>query len=500
MGKINKLISVLFLLFFLIMAGAACSQQGKENNKIRLTLLHFNDIYEITPVGGGKDGGLARLAAYRKSLLKKNPNTITLLAGDLFSPSAMGTIKVNGERLAGKQMVDVLNHLGVDYVTFGNHEFDIKKEAFYARLAQSRFSWISSNVYDEKGESYPGVLKNKVFKIDDKKSGKSLKVGLFGVTLTKNQTDYVSFTDPFKAAAEQVKLLRDKVDILVALTHLSVEDDITLAETLPGIDLILGGHEHENFQRMRGSDFTPIFKADANVRSVYVINLEYDSNSGRLIIDPSFKPINDKMPEDAAVAKVVKGWVDKAFAAIRETGLNPDEVVAITDIPLDGREASVRNQPTKLTDLITVAMMKAFPRAELALLNGGSIRIDDVIPPGKITTYDIIRVLPFGGYVKLVSIKGSLLSKVLSQGEANKGSGGYLQIAGISQNGEGGWLINGNPLEKQLTYKLAINDFLLSGKEQGLSFLSLDNPAITLIEEGEQYELRKVVINYMKKW
>ncbi|GAB4341326.1 MAG: hypothetical protein OHK0047_32990 [Leptolyngbyaceae cyanobacterium] len=77
---------------------------------VPITLLHLNDIYEITPVEGGKRGGLARVATLRKQLLAKNRHTFTILAGDAFSPSALGTAKVNGERLAGKQMVVVMNY------------------------------------------------------------------------------------------------------------------------------------------------------------------------------------------------------------------------------------------------------------------------------------------------------------------------------------------------------------------------------------------------------
>jgi 5'-nucleotidase/UDP-sugar diphosphatase len=93
--------------------------------------------------------GLARVATLRQELLAENPNTFTVLAGDFLSPSALGTARVDGERLAGKQMVSVLNQMGLDYVTFGNHEFDISEAALRDRIAESTFQVVF-------GQRHPG--------------------------------------------------------------------------------------------------------------------------------------------------------------------------------------------------------------------------------------------------------------------------------------------------------------------------------------------------------
>ena len=98
---------------------------------IDITLLQLNDIYEIAPVSGGKTGGLARIATVRQKLIAENPYTYTILAGDLLSPSALGTAKIDGVAIAGVQMVSVMNAIGLDFATFGNHEFDLTKEQFY---------------------------------------------------------------------------------------------------------------------------------------------------------------------------------------------------------------------------------------------------------------------------------------------------------------------------------------------------------------------------------
>ena len=116
-----------------------------------VTILHFNDVYEITPVEAGQAGGPARLARFRAEMKSRYPDLITTLGGDFVSPSAIGTARVNGERLAGKQMVAVLNVLGVDWATFGNHEFDISEAALRARLTEATFRMVSSNVTDSNG-------------------------------------------------------------------------------------------------------------------------------------------------------------------------------------------------------------------------------------------------------------------------------------------------------------------------------------------------------------
>jgi 5'-nucleotidase len=461
---------------------------------VKINLLQLNDIYEITPVEGGTRGGMARVATIRKQLLEANPRTYTVLAGDALSPSALGTAKINGVPLAGQQMVAVMNALGVDYATFGNHEFDIPENLFYQRLKESRFRWISSNVSDSKGQPFPNVPRSVILNVKGDK-GAVVRVGLIGVTIDSNKAKYVSYTDPIETAKNEVKALKGKVDIIVAVTHLSIEQDRELAETVPEIDIIIGGHEHENIQQWRGRDFTPIFKADANARTVYIHNLSYDTITKQLQVNSRLMPVTDEIPEDSSTAKVVKQWVERGYQAFRASGFKPEEEIAKTPVALDGLEASVRNESTKLTELIAQAILQEVQDADLAIYNGGSIRIDDVIPPGIITQYDVIRMLPFGGKVVALEMNGALLKRVLDQGQANKGTGGYLQTAKVSQN-SGNWLINGQALDPKRTYKVAINDFLISGKEQGLDFLNLQQPGIKLI--AEKRDIRFAVIDQLK--
>jgi 5'-nucleotidase / UDP-sugar diphosphatase len=316
----------------------------------------------------------------------------------------------------------------------------------------------------------------------------------------------VSYSDPIEAAREQVEILRNQVDILIAVTHLSLFQDQQLAAALPDIDLILGGHEHENVQQWRlitppsaecPTRGTPIFKADANARTVYVHNLYYDTETDCLQIESDLQPITAALTDDPRTARVVEEWVNRGFEGFRASGFEPEEVVATTTEWLDGLEAEVRSQPTNLTQLIAQAMLTNVADAELAIFNGGSIRIDDRLPPGPITQYDVIRILPFGGKVLSVDIPGSLLQQVFDQGQMNRGTGGYLQTANVSQDESGQWLIQNEPLDLNRTYRVAINDFLISGREQGLSFFTLEAPGVELIAESD--DIRFAVIRQLRQ-
>ncbi len=480
---------------------AACSDDQADDSGggsvVALTFLQMNDVYELTPVSGGAEGGLARVATLRANLKAENPNTFTVLAGDLLNPSALSTATVDGQRLAGRQMVDVMNILGLDYATFGNHEFDLSQENLNLRLEESKFKWVSSNVTQADGQPFPNVPLNVTFSVanDD---GREVRVGLFGLTVASNAAGYVAYRDPVEVAREQVAELRSKVDILIAVTHLSLEGDIDLVQKVPEIDLVLGGHEHENAQVERGEDFTPVSKADANARSVYVHRLRYDTATKQLDHQSTLERVTPALTDDPVVGEAVDRWVKAAFEGFRSQGFEPTQVVATTTEPLDGKEASVRNMPTHLTDLTAAGMLRAAPGTELAIFNSGTIRIDDVIPPGEVTEYDIIRTLPFGDTILSVQMSGALLLRTLDQGRANAGTGGYLQLANVTRTAGGdGWQVNGAALDVGRSYSVAIIAFLLTGREIKLDFLTRDNPEITVVAEHE--DIRKALIAELQR-
>lgn len=211
----------------------------------------------------------------------------------------------------------------------------------------------------------------------------------------------------------------------------------------------------------------------------------------------SLRRVTGEVPEDPATLVAVQMWQEIGFAAFRKQGFQPEQAVATIPVPLDGLEASVRNRSTTLTRLIAEAMLAAVPDAELAFYNSGSIRIDDLLPPGPLTQYDVIRILPFGGRICRAEIEEGLLRKVLDQGMANRGQGGFLQTAGVTRS-EAGWEVNGKPLDEARTYRVSLNDFLLTGREQNLGFFSDKTPGVRATC-GENSDIRFVFRDHLQR-
>ena len=125
---------------WLMAAALACADGGVRARAGASTILHFNDVYEIEPVEGGpRRRPRARGDLPGRPAARPPRPLVTTLGGDYLSPSAIGTANVDGEPLAGRQMVDVLNAVGVDWATFGDHEFDVSEDAFRQRLAEQKF-------------------------------------------------------------------------------------------------------------------------------------------------------------------------------------------------------------------------------------------------------------------------------------------------------------------------------------------------------------------------
>jgi 5'-nucleotidase / UDP-sugar diphosphatase len=458
-----------------------------------VTFVHLNDIYEIQPTEGGKYGGLARVATAIAQIRKSAAPVVVTLGGDYLSPSALGTAKVDGEPLAGRQMVDVLNAVGVDWATFGNHEFDGSEADFRRHLVQAKFRFVSSNVLATDGSPFPGVATSAIVPVKD--GQRKLRIGLIGVTIDSTRKPWVAYREAIGAAREEITKLRGRIDAVVALTHLTLAQDAEFLKALPEIDLVLGGHEHENWLARRGTQFAPIVKADANARSLAVVTLRFGAPETRPIADVRLVSIDDSIPEKSAVVARVARWTATGLAAFRSEGFAPERVVATSNEPLDGRESAVRNHPGRLTDLIAAAMAREAAPVDVALFNSGSVRIDDVLPAGPITEYDIIRILPFGGKIVATTLDGALLVRVLDAGQNNQGMGGYLQTRGVERQGDG-WLIAGKPLDPGARYRVALTDFLLSGGEINMGFLTRNH--LQVHDLRELRDIRRAVIEELQ--
>ena len=514
MKKILLLLVLATSLFTSCKTSQSTSQQSSENI-VNITFLHLNDVYEISPLEGGKVGGMARVATVRKELLQENRNTLTLLSGDFLNPSLIATFKYEGKSIKGRQMVEAMNVVGFDWVGLGNHEFDIDEADLQRRIDESKFQWLASNALQNNKGTLSPFAKN----VDGKRIpfpktviltfkntvGKEVKMGMFSVVVPSNQKDFVHYDDFFEASKQAYESLKPQCDFVVAITHLNKVDDEKLAKLLPEVKLLMGGHDHDNMLFKEGN--VVIAKADANAKTAYIHRLAFDSKTKALTIKSELRAINEQIKDDAEVAVVVKKWEDILDAAMIKAGLNKNDVVTTVKIPLDGRESTMRNSHTNLGDLIAKAMTtSAIKPVDCSIFNSGSVRIDDQLV-GAITQLDIMRVLPFGGKIVEVKLQGSLLAKILATGLQNKGNGGYLQWDKISQDaGTKQWLIDGKALDVNKEYQVMMPKFLIEGKETNFGYLTAQNPEVKNIIEPDdkdtndiRNDIRKVLIAYLKK-
>ena len=151
----------------------------------------------------------------------------------------------------------------------------------------------------------------------------------------------------------------------------------------------------------------------------------------------------------------------------------------------------MRVRPGNLTELIAAALARDVKTVDVAILNGGSLRIDDVLSAGPITEYDIIRVLPFGGKVLRAAVDGPLLVDILNAGVSNQGTGGFLHPRGAERKGSD-WYVQGQPIDPRRRYTIAVPEYLLTGGERNLGFLNRGNPQVHDVQEFS--DIRQAVI------
>lgn len=467
---------------------------------ITIKFVQVNDVYEIAPLNAGEYGGMARVAYVRDSIKEKFPNTYLFMAGDFLNPSLLGTLKVDGERLNGKQMVEVMNAMDFDLVTFGNHEFDLSEKDLQKRLDESTFNWTSANVrhVTENGilpfttkwdYSNVPVSDYSTFRAFDT-DGNEVRFGIFGVTLPSNPKDYVHYGDIYENAVRAYKNAIDRTDFVVGLTHVSIDQDIEIAKRLQELPLIMGGHEHNNMLERQGR--TLIAKADANAKTAYIHTIIFNQRTKALHVNSELFPIDRRTRSEAKVERIVNKWTDLLDEKLKEIVDQPDEIIYSPKTPLDGTDTSSRSIQTNLGQLITKAMAHSYQdKVDASITNGGSIRVDDMLE-GPISAKDIFRVLPFGGTVLKVDLKGDLLKKVVDYGESKKGTGAYLQRDNISRDGTG-WLIGGKPIVDNKTYTVAFTDFLMKGLD--IPFLTPENKDIIKIYTPKEKEVASDVRN-----
>ena len=494
----------LIILFLFTILFVSCSS---DDGKISFTILQLNDVYEISSIQGGKYGGMARVETVHQELVAKNKNTLLVMAGDFLNPSLLGTMKHEGVRVRGKQMIEVMNAMSFDVVAFGNHEFDIPKKDLQKRMDESNFPWISSNVFNKTADSIKqfyqelsGVkrlIKGSFIKEIFDEDGTKIKVGFISVCIPSNPKDYVLYKDMFSAIVKEYESIKNKVDIVIGLTHVKIEHDREIAKLLPNIPLIMGGHEHTNKNEMIGN--VRITKADANAKTAYIHSINYDKKNKKIIISSQLKSIDTSITDNLKVKLVVDKWSQVMEDQISKIVENPYEIIYTSKVPLDARDAPIRSKQTNLGNMIARSMAYSYDnKVDCSIVNGGSIRIDDQLI-GDINSIDIFRVLPFGGPVLKVEMKGSLLKKVLQYGENAAGSGAYLQRSNIQFINKT-FTINNKNISSSTIYTVALSDYLMKGLD--IPFLTKDHPDIISVfnptPSEVPFDIRKGLILYLK--
>lgn len=458
-----------------------------------IVILHTNDTHaHVDPFkpGGSNDevGGSAKLAGLI-GVIRADSGEIPVLlfdAGDAIQGSNVGNA------FAGASIIAIMNQIGYNLMAIGNHEFDYGQDALKERMKEARFPLVGANIIDEKsGEPFANSYA--VFNVG------GVKLGVLGlspqetpiVTHPKNVIG-LKFDDPIQKAAEIAQILKDveKVDIIVALTHIGFENDKKLAEAVPAINLIIGGHSHTKLDK-------PVKVGDTTIVQTgeYGANLGYTRlmvEDGKLLsVDARLIPVTKDVAEDSAVREMLDGYKAELKGKM-------DVVVGEATVALDGERANVRTKETNLGDLITDIMRSAVA-ADVAVTNGGGIRAS--IKPGPITLGAIYSAIPFDNTLVKLEVKGSDLLAALERGVSAypKEAGSFLHVSGLSFEFDPakpagqrvvGATVGGRPLDRDAVYTVATNDFMAAGGDGYDMFKSakkLADTGIFLRDAAAQY-------------
>jgi len=431
--------------------------QAQRECNVRVTLLQLNDVYQFAAVDGGTRGGLARVLTLRKQIMSESPHALFLLAGDTISPS------VESNTYQGKQMIDAWNTSGLDYATFGNHEFDFGPDVLRTRMSESHFKWLAANVIDRKTGRTFGDMPEFVIREFD-----GAKIGLFGIVLqetllTSRPGPDVDILDPCATAAKVVpKIHAAGAQIIVALTHQTIGDDKQFARC-SGVDVIIGGHEHTLLESMSGH--APIFKMTSDARELGRIDLNISKSTGKIeSIDWQVIPVTDQIKDDPAFAPL-----NQKYGPLLKS---LEQKVGRTEVELNIKSEDVRTHETNMGDFIADAFRQA-TGSDVALVNGGSVRADTIIEPGVLTKRDVLSILPFNNKVVKLQLSGAVIRAALEHGVASLGAesqpGRFPQVSGIRYAFDAGRppgqriksiTISGKPLDDQRTYTLSTTSYV----------------------------------------
>ncbi len=470
-----------FIIVTLLISFSAKTQDKESKNKStteEIIILHTNDIH-------AQIDNFARLAFVVDSIKAIYKNVFLLNAGDLFTGNPM--VDMSDEK--GYAVIDIMNRIGYNVSAIGNHEFDYGQAVLKKRIEEASFPFICANIINENG-----IIKTPepFIKL---KTKNNLNISILSV-LDNSANGYpethpskltgLKFPDPIPTILKYKKLAK-KSDLFIALTHLGVENDQVLAEQMPEIDIIVGGHSHTVIDSILLVNGVMITQTGAKLKSVGEIKISI--NKGE-ITNKSYKLISLKGKENVnpEIKKLIQTYSKNDLLTV---------VLGKTKSKLSGKET--------LGCFFTDAIRNMRP-LDIVFQNSGGIRISE-IPAGEITIETIYRMDPFGNYLMAVNMTPneirSLLTYSFRNGEIE------LYVSGINytivkENNSIKEILltdyQGNPIDENRTYAVGMNDYILStykfthqdkGSSQGVTTAEVVMEYLKKVGEIEYTEIKR---------
>ncbi|MXU65398.1 bifunctional metallophosphatase/5'-nucleotidase [Oceanomicrobium pacificus] len=474
---------------FLIAASALAMTAAAAHAEYKLTILHTNDFHarfepiskydsgcsEEDNAAGECFGGSARLVTAVEEARARAENPVLFDGGDQFQGTLFYTY------YKGQVAAEFMNKLGYDAMTVGNHEFDDGPEVLRGFIDTVEFPVLMSNA-DVSGEPQLADVIQKSTIIE--RGGE--KLGLIG--LTPQDTDELAspgkniiFTDPADAvAAEVAKLEAEGVNKIIVLSHSGYGVDQEVAEKVPQIDVIVGGHSNTllsntsdraagPYPTMVGT--TAIVQAYAYGKFLGELNVTFDDDGN--IVEAMGEPLimdGNVVEDEATVARIkeLAGPLDE----IR------NKIVAESADAIDGARETCRAGECAMGNLVADAMLArvADQGVDIAIQNGGGLRAS--IDAGEVTMGEVLTVLPFQNTLATFQLKGADVIAALENGvsQIEEGAGRFPQVAGLSFKfdaaAEPGSRISdvmvmkdgaASPIDPDATYGVVSNNYMRSG-------------------------------------
>ena len=513
---------VLLCLALLVVIVFAASAVIAQDETFALTIIHTNDEHAQHDPNSAGDGGIARQAAVIAQIRAAVDDAILVDGGDRFTGS------LYHQQYRGQDNAQLMNMLGYQAMTPGNHEFDDGPDTLAAFIDALNFPVISANISVADGNPLSGKLMP--YAILDVNGQ---QVGVIGLTtaetpILSSPGEGVTFSDAYAADVQAVvdELTAQGVNKIVLLTHLGYGVDVDLATQISGVDVIVGGHSHT----LLGNAFTAAeypYPAEATSASgepvvivqagggntLYLGRLDVEFDADGLLADWGGDTIfmSRFITPDPAVEAVLTELA-APIDALKATAVGESAVFLIGD------RAVCRVQECNLGDLITDAM-RAETGAQIAITNGGGIRSNIPVgvdtpadpaldAPQTVTLGDVLTVLPFGNLVSTFELTGADVVLALENGvsQAENGAGRFPQVSGIrftwDPAAEAGSRIvsvevlgedgSFSPIDPAATYSLVSNDFMRRG---GDGYAVFDENAINPYDFGRP--LDQVLADYI---